>query len=67
MQNNEIVRLKLLPESLEIEAEFPAQAAAAAVLAVPIHLLAQGPVIVLVAVRAETAAYMKSERRMGLT
>ena len=57
---------KLLPERLEVEAEFPAQAAAAAVLAVPIHLL-QGPVIVVVAVRAKTAAYMKSERRMGLT
>ena len=57
---------KLFPERLEVEAEFPAQAAAAAVLAVPVHLLAQGPVIVVVAVRAETAAEFKSERRMML-
>ena len=58
---------KLFPERLEVEAELPAQAAAAAVLAVPVHLLAQGPVIVAVAVRAETAAHVKSEKRMGLT
>ena len=66
MQNNEIVRLKLLPKCLEVKAKLPAEAAPAAVLAVPVHLL-QGPVIVVVAVRAETATYVKSERRMGLT
>ena len=58
---------KLFPERLEVEAELPAQAAAAAVLAVPVHLLAAGgSPVVLVVVRSETAAEVKSERTVRL-
>ena len=50
---------KLLSESLEVEAKLPASAA---VLAVPVHLVARRIVI-----RPETGAAIKSERRLWLS
>ena len=59
-RNDESEKSKLLSEPLEVEAELPAEAAA--VLAVPVHLL----VAVVVVVRSETAAEVKSERTVRL-
>ena len=56
--NNESWKSKLLSKRFEVEAELPASAA---VLGVPVHLLA-GRVVV----RPETAADVKSERGLWL-